>query len=74
MSALQQLENPDVLGAVATLAALAPPPAGPILAAVLKLAEQWLRAGKSIEEVNAIVARYSLEAQELADSWPKVGE
>jgi hypothetical protein len=73
MSVLDTLENPDVLAAAATLAALAPAPAGPILAAALRMAEAWLRAGKSIDEVNAIVARYSAEAQELADSWPTAG-
>ena len=70
MSVLDQLKNPDVLAAAAVLAALAPAPEGPILAAALHLAEGWLRAGKSIDEVNAIVARYSAEAQEIANSWP----
>jgi len=69
MSVVDQLENPDVLAAAAVLAALAPPPYGPALAAAIKLAESWIRAGKSVEEINAIVARYSVEAQALADSW-----
>lgn len=68
-SPFDQLHNPDVLGAAATLAALAPAPYGPAMAAALKLAESWVRAGKSIEEINAIVAVYSAEAQRIADGW-----
>lgn len=68
---LDTLKNPDVLEAAAILAALAPPPEGLMLAAALRLVEQWIRAGKTIDEVNAIVDRYSLEAQGVADAWAK---
>lgn len=69
MSFIDKLESPDVLEAAATLAALAPPPYGPALAAAIRLAEAWIRAGKNADEINAIVARYSAAAQELADHW-----
>jgi hypothetical protein len=72
MSVLDQLTDPKVLDAEADFLALLPSPA-PIVAVALRLAAAWLREGKSIDEVNAIVARYSAEAQELADTWPTAG-
>jgi hypothetical protein len=41
------------------------------MAAALRLAAMWISTGKSIDEVNAIVTRYSQEAQGIADGWGK---
>lgn len=66
---LGSLKNPNVLEAGAVLAALAPPPEGPMLAAALRLVKAWVEMGKSQEEIDALVAKYSVEAQALADDW-----
>jgi hypothetical protein len=68
---LDTIENPAVINAMATMAAFIPPPEGPIMAAALRLAAMWISTGKSIDDVNAIVTRYSQEAQGIADGWGK---
>jgi len=63
-----ELKDPAVLRAAAALAELTPEP-GPVLAAGLRVAAQWIESGKTLDEVNAIVARASVDAQALADGW-----
>jgi hypothetical protein len=69
MSILDALKNPNVLEAAAVLAALAPPPEGPLLAASLRLVKAWIDMGKTQAEIDALVSKYSVEAQALADDW-----
>jgi len=69
MSVLDNVKNPEVLKAMATFAAFAPPPEGQIIAAALRLAAAWLQSGLDAEAVEAIVAKYSAEAQKLANEW-----
>jgi hypothetical protein len=66
---LDTVKNPTVLEAMAALAQMAPAPEGPMIAAGLRLAAAWLRAGLSAEQANLIVAKYSAEAQALAADW-----
>lgn len=69
MSVFDQLTDPDVLDGEADLAALLPPPYGPALSAALHLASVWIRSGKTQAEIDAIVARCSVAAQDLANDW-----
>lgn len=66
---LDTVKNPTVLEAMAALAELAPKPEGEMIAAGLRLAAAWLRAGISVEQANVIVAKYCAEAQVLANDW-----
>ena len=66
---LDTVKNPSVLEAMAALAQLAPEPEGPMIAAGLRMAAAWLRAGISVEQANIIVAKYCAEAQVIASDW-----
>lgn len=66
---LDTIKNPEILSAMAAIAAFIPPPEGPITAAALRLAAAWLQAGLDADAVNAIVAKYSAEAQTIANNW-----
>ena len=66
--ALKRVKDPETLEDAADLLAFFPDPA-PKIGAALRLAAAWLRSGKTLEEVHAIVARYSAEAQAVAEGW-----
>lgn len=66
---LDTVKNPSVLEAMAALASLAPKPEGEMIAAGLRLAAAWLRAGLTAEQANVIVAKHCAEAQVLANDW-----
>lgn len=69
MGIVDNIKNPETLAALATLVAFLPAPEGPMAAAALRLAAAWIQAGLDADAVNAIVAKYSAEAQELANNW-----
>lgn len=66
---LEKAQDPSIIRAMATLAGMAPKPGGPILAAVLQLYAAFIESGMKVEEINAIVAKASAEAQQIAFDW-----
>jgi len=66
---LAALTDPNVLGEAADVVGLIPLPEAPLAASGLRLLASLLRAKKTAEEIDAITARYSAEAQAVADSW-----
>jgi 3-methyladenine DNA glycosylase AlkC len=64
------LTDPRLLEAEAVLAALVlPQPYAALLAAALRAVEAAVVAKRDASEFDAITAKYSAEAQSLADTW-----
>jgi hypothetical protein len=55
---------------LSTLVYLLPAPYGPVVAAALRLIETALTTGNdAAADIDALHARYSAEAQKIADAW-----
>lgn len=69
MSFLKTIEDPTFLRGCADVCSFIPAPVGPALAAGFRLAATFVEKQLSQEQIDAVVARYSAEAQSIADGW-----